>query len=185
MNSKITSSQFSVIAAIILIIGGISLFLMGYQNIFTSASIIGALVCLWFSQNPPRQKLFTIGLFASIAGILFSASINLFPIFRELRNTNPTIQPTNLAWYFSGTTLFCGMILVLMLGFIFLGISVIQSSSLPKASGVFFIGGGIIAIEAHIAGIMLALSGLSWFLAIYRYKRQAKMLAHLESLSED
>ena len=184
MSLKITSSQLSVASAIALIIAGIILFFIGFQNVFVPILIIGALSCLWFSQNPPRQKLSTIGLVASSVGILFIASLNLFPIFHEIRNTSPTIRFTNPI-YFSGMAFFCGMSLVNILGFILLGISIIQDSNFPKALGVSFIIAGIVPIGSVTTGPILTISGLFWLFAIRRKKRQAEAEAYLKYLSED
>jgi hypothetical protein len=185
MRLKLTSTKLSVISAIALMVGGSALSIMNYQNIFASTLVIAALICLWFSQKAHRSKLFLIGLCASITGILFAATLNLFPIFLKIRNTDPTSQPAaNLVSYLSGATFFCGMILILMSGFILIGISCLRTASLPKASGVFFVLGGFVAFSPGPAGFMLALSGLSWLIAIFREKRQSEWSNIYDSLDD-
>jgi hypothetical protein len=185
MKINLTSTQLSVISGTALIISGVVLAIFNYQNALAPTMIVATLVCLWFSQSPPRPKLLTIGLIASIIGIIFAACINVFPVFLNIRNTNPMTQPaTNLIGYFSGVSFFCGMILILMAGFILIGISFLRSSSSTKASGIFFILGGLVSFAANAAGVMIALSGLSWLISIAKQKRQAEWNKYYDSLGE-
>ena len=145
-----------------LIIGGIILYYENYQNLFAPLLIISAIFTLWLSQDVPRSKLLTAGLIASIIGIIFSAILTKISFFHELRY-NPSFQSGNdIIGYLSGVTFFLGMIFLLMLGYIFLGISMMRSPDFPKISGLLFILAGIVAINSNIAGPMLGAAGLFW-----------------------
>jgi hypothetical protein len=185
MNIKFTPAQLSWISAIALILAGIVLSFLGYPNAFTAILAIGALLCLWASQIPPRPKLWTAGLVACIFGILFSACFNLFPIFHEIRNTTPTsLSPTNIIWYLSGASFFCGMIFALMAGYILMGISILRSASLPKSVGVLLIVEGILSIYFFLAGIVLVVAGLFLIHTILKQKKDAEWSEYLDSLEK-
>lgn len=185
MEIKLTSAQLSMISAGLLIVGGVVLSLTNYQNIFAPTLIIAGLICLRLSQNRPRPKLLTIGISFSISGILFVACIDLFPIFSNIRNSDLALQsPSYPVYFYTGVLIFFAMIFMLMSGFMIAGIAILRSSSLPKASGVFFILTGMVAFAANVDGVMLTLSGLIWFREVLRQKKASERWKYLQSLDD-
>ncbi len=161
--SLTNKSKISVVSAIALSIGGLVLSTGNYNNLFASLLIILSIIGFWLSQEHPRSKLSTIGLVTSILGIIFSVMITSGnSYFYQLRNDPSLRTGNNVIGFLFGVTSFCGMLLFLILGFIFLGISILRSSDLPKLVGVFFILAGIVAFASNAAGIMLGIAGIIW-----------------------
>ena len=167
MSLRLTNSQISWFSALAFFVGGIALSIFGYQNILASTIVIAALVGLWFSHNSPHQKLSTIGLIASIAGILFATSLNVIPYFSDIRTIDiSSLTATNVTQYLFGVIIFFVMLLVYMIGLILLGISTLRSSSLPKGIGVLLILAGIVAVDSRIIGSFLTITGAIWIIRI-------------------